>query len=204
LKSGFPLLLLLFLSAFLNCQKKATAPPVPVVTYLPLSTGNWWEYVCCDSLQTDSLFVRLEIGDTVTLFGHKGFLYDSDFLPYPYDFIHVKSDTVILALSSDHNQRRILLVDRAGVGTDWELYSVLFQYEVRAHQEERLLEVELENGKKFSDCIKVSTRAHFLSGGSEELGAYFFAPDIGIVKLVLRNFLKDDPLPFQLHRNDLR
>lgn len=177
---------------------------MPEVTYLPLSTGNWWEYVCCDSVQEDSLFVRLEIGNTLTLSEHRGFLYDSDFLPYPYDFIHDQSDTVIIADARDYSQRRILFVNKAGAGADWELYSELFQYEVRAHQEEETFEVELKNGEKFSNCIKVSTRAHFLSGGSEELGAYFFAPDIGIVKLVLRNFVKDDPVPFQLHRYNLR
>ena len=202
MKSRLLLLSLISFSLFVNCEKKPTASAVPEVTYLPLSTGNWWEYVCCDSAQGDSLFVRLEIVDTVTLFGHKGFLYDSDFLPY--DFIHVKSDTVILALSSDYNQRRILFIDRAGVGTNWELYSVLFQYEVRAHQEEKLFQVELMGGERFDDCIKVSTRAHFPSGDSEELGTCFFAPDIGIVKLVLRDFLKDDAVPFELHRYDLK
>lgn len=197
-----PLLLLFSLSFFASCQKKPTPPASRQVDYLPLNRGNWWEYVYYDSVSQESLFIRQEIGDTITLFGYKGFSYESDFLRY--DFIHVKSDTVILAFASDYNQRRTLFINKAGVEADWELYSVLFQYEVRAHQEEGLFEAELRNGEKFSDCIKVSTRAHFPSGGFEDLGEYFFAGDVGMVKLVPRNFLDDAPLPFELHRYDLK
>jgi hypothetical protein len=46
----------------------------------------------------------------------------------------------------------------------------------------------------------VITRAHFLSGGSEDLGSYFFAQDLGMVKLVLRNTLDEAPVPFELYR----
>jgi len=204
LRFKLSLLLLFSLSFFASCQKKPTPPPSRQVDYLPLNRGNWWEYVCCDSVHEDSLFFRLEIGDTLTLSEHRGFLYDSDFLPYPYDFIHDQSDTVIIADTGDYSQRRILFINKANVEADWELYSVLFQYEVRAHQEEGLFEAELRNGEKFSECIKVSTRAHFLGGGSEDLGVYFFAPDVGIVKFIPRSFLKDAALSFELHRYDLK
>jgi hypothetical protein len=202
LRFKLSLLLLFSLSFFASCQKKPTPPPSRQVDYLPLNRGNWWEYVCYDSVGQESLFIRQEIGDSITLFGYKGFSYESDFLTY--DFIHVKGDTVILAFASDYNQRRTLFINRAGVEADWELYSVVFQYEVRAHQEEGLFEAELRNGEKFSDCIKVSTEAHFLGGGSEDLGVYFFAPDVGIVKLIPRSFLKEAQRPFELHRYDLK
>jgi hypothetical protein len=201
LKFKLALLLLLFFSFFTNCQKKPLPPPLPDVSYLPLRTGNWWEYVYYDLAHQDSVFVREEIGDTITAFGYKGFLYRSDL--FPYDFIHLKGDTVILSSTSDYNQRRILFINKAEMEGDWELYSVLFQYEVRAHQEKTLFEVELKDGVKYDECIKVLTKAHFLSGGSEELGSYFFARDVGMVKLVPRAVLEVPPAPFELCRYNL-
>lgn len=199
----FRLLLLTFFSFYLltGCQKKATSPPLPPVTYLPLNPGNWWEYVYCDMVSQDSLFMREEIGDSITLFGFKGHLFKSDFLPY--NFIHVKSDTVILSEASAYSQRRILFVNKAGAKGDWDLYSVLSpydRYEVHAHQDDRSFEVELENGEKYNDCIKVLTKAHFLSGDTEEMGCYFFARDVGMVKLILRPVLEHPPIPFEVYR----
>ncbi len=201
MKFRLPLLLLLFFSFFTDCQKKPLPPPIPAVSYLPLSTGNWWEYVYYDSVTQDSVFIREEVDDTITVQGYKGFLYQSGFLHY--DFIHVKSDTVILASSSDYSQRRILFINKAGVEADWEFHSVLFQYEVRAHQEGKVFEVGLRNGETFSDCIRVSTRAHFPSGGSQELGGYFFARDLGMVRFISRTLLEESPAPFELFRYDL-
>ncbi|MGB2698006.1 MAG: hypothetical protein WBD28_09150, partial [Candidatus Zixiibacteriota bacterium] len=112
------LFLLLFSLCLLTyCEKKPTSPPLPPADFMPLNPGNWWEYVYCDSVEQDSVFIREEIVDTITLFGFKGYLYRSDFLPY--DFIHIKSDTVILADTSDYNQRRILFINKAEVETEW-------------------------------------------------------------------------------------
>lgn len=184
--------------------EKTHIPPLPPPDFMPLNPGNWWEYVYYDSAGQDSVFLREEIGDTITLFGFKGHLYKSDFLFY--DFIHVKNDTVILADTSDYNQRRIFFINKAEVEADWELYSVTEQteqYEVFAYQEKEPLDVELKSGKEYSDCIKVLTRAHFLSGGSEELGSYFFARDVGMVKFILRPWVEHPPIPFELHRYNL-
>jgi hypothetical protein len=196
------ILMLISLCILTYCQKKPTSSTLPPPDFMPLNPGNWWEYVYYDSVDQDSVFLREEIGDTITLFGFKGHLYSSDFLFY--NFIHVKNDTVILADSSDYNQRRILFINKAKVEADWELYSVTGQYEVFAYQEKEPFDVELKSGKKYSDCIKVVTRAHFLSGGSEELGSYFFAKDVGMVKFILRPLVKHTPYPFELHRYNLK
>jgi len=201
-----PLLLtLVFFSLFTNCEKKPTSSPLPPVSYLPLNPGNWWEYVYCDSADQDSLLLRVEIGDTITLFGFKGYSFESDFLPY--DFIHVRNDTVILSQALHYNQRRVFLINKAGVEADWELYSVLTpdnQYEVRAHQERKVVEVELKNGENYSNCIQIKTRAYFDSGDWEELGFNYFARDVGMVKFILRPVLEHTPLAFELHRYNLK
>ena len=197
------LFLLLFSLCLLTyCEKKPTSYPLAPADFMPLNPGNWWEYVYCDSLEQDSTFIREEIGDAITLFGFKGYLYSSDFLPY-YGFIHVKNDTVILADTSNYNQRRILFINKANVEAMWELYSVTEQYEVFAHQEKELYDVELKNGKKYSGCIKVSIKAHFPDGSSEELGGYFFAMDLGMVKFIVRPWIEHPPIPFELCRYNL-
>ncbi len=196
-------LILISLCLLTYCQKKPTPSPLLPPDFMPLNPGNWWEYAYYDSADQDSVFLREEIGDTITLFGFKGYLYSSDFLPY-YGFIHIKSDTVILADTSDYNQRRILFINKAEVEADWELYSVTGQYEVFAYQEKEPLDVELKSGKKYGDCIKIVTRAHFLSGGSEELGSYFYAKDVGMVKFILQPLVGHPPYPFELHRYNLK
>jgi len=203
----FRFLLLTFFSFYLltGCNKKPTPPVLPPVTYLPLNPGNWWEYVYYDTVSQDSIFLREEIGDTITLFGFNGYSYKSDFLPY--DFIHIKSDTVILSDTSSYNQRRILFLNKAGAKGDWDLYSVLTpydKYEVRAHQDERSFEVELENGQEYDDCIKVLTKAHFQSGDTEEMGYYFFASDVGMVKFIMRPVLDHPLIPFELYKYNVK
>jgi hypothetical protein len=195
-------LVLISLCLFTYCEKKPTSSPLPPADFMPLNPGNWWEYVYCDSVEQDSAFIREEIGDTITLFGFKGYLYSSDFLPY-YGFIHVKNDTVILADTSNYSQRRILFINKADAGAVWELYSVTEQYEVFAHQGKELFDVELKSGKKYNGCIKVLTKAHFPDGSSEELGEYFFAKDLGMVKFVVRPWIEHPPIPFELYRYNL-
>ena len=99
--------------------------------------------------------------------------------------------------------KRILFINKKEVNSEWELYSVTEQYAVHAHQMKDLFDVELENGNKYSGCIKVSTRAHFPDGGSEELGVYFFAEDLGMVKFILRPWIERSPEPFELYRYNL-
>jgi hypothetical protein len=202
LKFKVTFLIFSFFLLFTSCHKKSISPSPPPVTYLPLATGNWWEYVYYDSVRQDSVFIREEIGDTITLFGFKGYLYQHDLLLY--GFIHLKDDTVIVSQTSNYNQRRIYFINKVGTEAEWELYSVLFQYEVRAHQEKAGCEVGLKNGETYQNCIKVITRAHFLSGGSEDLGSYFFAQDLGMVKFVFRNYVGESPRTLELHRYCLK
>lgn len=196
-------LTLLSLCLLTHCEKKPTSSPLPPPDFMPLNPGNWWEYVYYDSADQDSVFLREEIGDTITLFGFKGHSYRSDFLPY-YGFIHIKCDTMILADTSDYNQRRILFINKPEVEADWELFSVTGKYEIFAYQEKESFDVELKSGKKYNDCIKVLTRALFPSGGSEELESYYFAKDVGRVKFILRPLVQHTPYPFELHQYNLK